>query len=445
VLPWPNVNPVCDENSVTVARNHLTFPFTMDLPQVVSVHLVGTGFTAAAKAAAPLTPNSRYTYRLDNVPEGDYWLLASYTTSSLCQVTVVPAASTVPGATTQRVQWAGAAMSVAAPGPVTAGQVTTVPDLRVIEGYIDASDPSWIGNDTLIYDLTGGSFSNGNLGPGEIWTVGPDDQPSALTNAGTDGSWVDPAASPAAGRLIALHADLDGTTVGAPTRAFAAAAKSVTSALAINAAADIDIVDGGPAWAPDGAHIAFRSAGAFNILPPGLGQYGDLWIKNLVDGTEKSLTQFNFAGGEGAMFSPAWSPDLSQIAITYTRDGGKTTDIRIINVADGSGFNLTTDGRSRQPSWTRSAGLADFPMEAFLGGPMGTTPRPPGATVPGDLDGDGKVTVLDATLALRIAVGLQQSTPGQLAAGDLHHTEGITVADVTEILRAAVGLQTLGR
>jgi regulation of enolase protein 1 (concanavalin A-like superfamily) len=58
----------------------------------------------------------------------------------------------------------------------------------------------------------------------------------------------------------------------------------------------------------------------------------------------------------------------------------------------------------------------------------------------GDLNGDGKVNVLDATLALRFAVGLTTPSAQQLQAGALGDGKKITVADATKILRAAVGL-----
>lgn len=55
----------------------------------------------------------------------------------------------------------------------------------------------------------------------------------------------------------------------------------------------------------------------------------------------------------------------------------------------------------------------------------------------GDLDGNGKITIADATIALRIAVGLVQPTPEQItAAADA--TGKITVAMATVILRAVV-------
>lgn len=58
----------------------------------------------------------------------------------------------------------------------------------------------------------------------------------------------------------------------------------------------------------------------------------------------------------------------------------------------------------------------------------------------GDLNGDGKVTALDASLALFIAIGKRKATPGQLAAGDLNGDGRISVGEATRILRVAVKL-----
>ncbi|MGQ9524470.1 MAG: PA14 domain-containing protein [Armatimonadota bacterium] len=65
-------------------------------------------------------------------------------------------------------------------------------------------------------------------------------------------------------------------------------------------------------------------------------------------------------------------------------------------------------------------------------------PRP--APMKGDLDGDGKVTVADATLAIRMVVGLVKPTPEQLRAGDVLGMGAMTVNNAVVILRAAVGL-----
>jgi hypothetical protein len=61
----------------------------------------------------------------------------------------------------------------------------------------------------------------------------------------------------------------------------------------------------------------------------------------------------------------------------------------------------------------------------------------------GDLNGDGKVTTSDVTIALRIAVGLQKATAEQLAAGDLNKDGRIGISEVNRILRAVLGLDTL--
>jgi hypothetical protein len=70
-------------------------------------------------------------------------------------------------------------------------------------------------------------------------------------------------------------------------------------------------------------------------------------------------------------------------------------------------------------------------------------PGPAPAVVRGDLNGDGKVTVPDATLALRFAVGFDKPSPSQLQAGDINGNGKIDIPDATLILRAAVGLGKL--
>jgi hypothetical protein len=58
----------------------------------------------------------------------------------------------------------------------------------------------------------------------------------------------------------------------------------------------------------------------------------------------------------------------------------------------------------------------------------------------GDVNGNGRVDVADALLALRASIGLTQLTPQQAAAADLLPDGRVTVADATRILRLAVGL-----
>ncbi len=65
------------------------------------------------------------------------------------------------------------------------------------------------------------------------------------------------------------------------------------------------------------------------------------------------------------------------------------------------------------------------------------TPGPP-AAVCGDANGDGKVAVADAILALQVAVGTRKATDAQLAALDLNGDGRVTIAEVIPILRKAV-------
>jgi uncharacterized repeat protein (TIGR02543 family) len=64
-------------------------------------------------------------------------------------------------------------------------------------------------------------------------------------------------------------------------------------------------------------------------------------------------------------------------------------------------------------------------------------------TVMGDLDGDGKISVKDATIMLRIAVGLVTCTAEQFLAGDVSKDGELDMRDVTLILRAVAGLTSL--
>ncbi|HEY3281271.1 MAG TPA: dockerin type I domain-containing protein [Armatimonadota bacterium] len=63
-----------------------------------------------------------------------------------------------------------------------------------------------------------------------------------------------------------------------------------------------------------------------------------------------------------------------------------------------------------------------------------------GAPASGDVNGDGSLTISDAVLALRMAVGIGTATPPQRAAADLDANGQTTVADVVGILRRVLGL-----
>src|SRR5690349_12419511 len=58
----------------------------------------------------------------------------------------------------------------------------------------------------------------------------------------------------------------------------------------------------------------------------------------------------------------------------------------------------------------------------------------------GDLNGDGKINVSDATATLRFAVGSLTPTDEQKRVGDLNKDNKINVLDATLMLRGVVGL-----
>lgn len=60
-------------------------------------------------------------------------------------------------------------------------------------------------------------------------------------------------------------------------------------------------------------------------------------------------------------------------------------------------------------------------------------------TLKGDLDGDGRITLRDVTLALRWALSLQPLTEAQKRVGDVNGDGRITLTDVTQILRQSLG------
>ena len=66
---------------------------------------------------------------------------------------------------------------------------------------------------------------------------------------------------------------------------------------------------------------------------------------------------------------------------------------------------------------------------------------PAGAlAAPGDVNSDGKVNVLDATIALLLAVGVSTPTRTQLSAADLNDDLKLDVKDAVLVLKRAVGL-----
>ena len=61
-------------------------------------------------------------------------------------------------------------------------------------------------------------------------------------------------------------------------------------------------------------------------------------------------------------------------------------------------------------------------------------------TVPGDVNGDGKVDINDARTVLRAAVGLEKLSPDAEKRADTDGDGKVTVNDARDILRTATGL-----
>lgn len=99
-------------------------------------------------------------------------------------------------------------------------------------------------------------------------------------------------------------------------------------------------------------------------------------------------------------------------------------------------FFKVTDPLSKQTTWWRGQ-CEPTPAATQVEADNLLSINQPGSF--GDLNGDGKLTVADATLALRLAIGLATATAPQLANGDMNHNGQIDIADAIIILKAAVG------
>jgi len=61
--------------------------------------------------------------------------------------------------------------------------------------------------------------------------------------------------------------------------------------------------------------------------------------------------------------------------------------------------------------------------------------------MPGDVDGDKKITASDARIALRNSVGLEKLDEAAEKSADVDKDSKITAGDARLILRASVGLE----
>ena len=93
---------------------------------------------------------------------------------------------------------------------------------------------------------------------------------------------------------------------------------------------------------------------------------------------------------------------------------------------------------------TTAAGAGYFTLVTnFDAGAVKPLPVGGGTVGKGDVNGDSKVDLKDATLSLAFAVNAKPPTDAQKAAGDVNGDGKLDLKDATLILGAAVGIRTL--
>jgi hypothetical protein len=172
--------------------------------------------------------------------------------------------------------------------------------------------------------------------------------------------------------------------------------------------------DGGATWQPQDVLLP----GALWRLAPDPANPKALTVATVVPTTTKGTL-----GAQG-------------INLYRSEDGGKTWALFNRGLPTLNVYSLVPEA-----SGSLLLGTAQGVWKIAVGG--GTVPPP--TVVKGDLNGNGKVDVADAIIALKIVAGLSPApTAAQLAAGDvapLGNPDGkITVQDVVLILKRVVGL-----
>ena len=109
------------------------------------------------------------------------------------------------------------------------------------------------------------------------------------------------------------------------------------------------------------------------------------------------------------------------------------------------GFNVFADDGDNPDAPSQEKAMSITGRPAAYNNPSAwttvTVDPPAPAVALGDINADGKVNVADATLALRIAVGLLKPDDNQKAAGDVNKDGKVDLKDTTLILQVAVGVK----
>ena len=122
--------------------------------------------------------------------------------------------------------------------------------------------------------------------------------------------------------------------------------------------------------------------------------------------------------------------------------------LKIIGIGDvvGTGnkdlFDLRFHRKGRQANVIAIHGWHDSGTGAFTASRPRLEATVINQVMLGDLNGDAKINVQDATLSLRISVGSLVPTEAQKAAGDVNKDGKWNVQDTTLILRRGIGAIT---
>jgi hypothetical protein len=152
-------------------------------------------------------------------------------------------------------------------------------------------------------------------------------------------------------------------------------------------------------------------------------KFPDSW-KSELGSADMRLWNFNFANTDVTYFN---GTQIGETDDAFLSQRDYLIDKSLVNTTGDNVIDIKGSGGA-------PGGFAIWrPILTLMATPTATT-------IQGDLNGDGAVGVQDATLSLRIAVGLILPTGNQTVAGDVNGDGKLTVQDTTLILRKAVGL-----